>query len=178
MGSVYKAWHSFYPEEFLRVMGQNMESAKAAFGRGARGSLNKYQRESFRLNQGCGFNSYGREVRRDSPERAFGCGWFQRLNLSQIVAESRLEGRSPDWERLRLQSEVIPQIGRGFDCGRRSFTGLGGASTAFEGRSQDWEGLRLRSKVVHRIGRGFDCGRRSLPRLKQAFSSVEGCCPV
>jgi hypothetical protein len=34
MGIVYELWYSFCPELFLSVMGQNMESAKAALARG------------------------------------------------------------------------------------------------------------------------------------------------
>jgi hypothetical protein len=41
MGIVYEPCYSFCLEEFLRVMGQNMESAKAALGRGVRGGLNQ-----------------------------------------------------------------------------------------------------------------------------------------
>jgi hypothetical protein len=32
MGVVYEPWHPFCPEEFLPVVGQNMESEKAALG--------------------------------------------------------------------------------------------------------------------------------------------------
>jgi hypothetical protein len=47
MGSLYEPGYALCPEEFLRVMGQSMESAKAAFGRGACGGLNKFKGNLF-----------------------------------------------------------------------------------------------------------------------------------
>ena len=122
-------------------------------------------------------------MRRDSLEWAFGSTWFQSLNLSQIVAESRLGGRSPDWEGLPNVWKVIRQIRMSFGTFGRSFPRLGGASEMFgrsfprlggpserleghspdwdglpkrlEGHSPDWEGLFLQSKIVAQIETGF-----------------------